>query len=213
MRGGRDRCPPGTAIAGLPPAPQPTHLGRIGGDAFPLAHGLAVCPMSIGMFGARRSRSVRVDGWVTPGHDRMFPSVRQPGEGKRHRDCDCHDDDSNAEWLQGSPGGRTLRRDYGVPDRECQSIALMPSRSGLPLMPARRARARSTLRGPLVRCLHLGPGIAQSDRTIEHQPARCAVWIGTEITRPLELHRLGNRRRRQHRFNQATAQHFQRLPD
>src|SRR5262245_11306717 len=55
---------------------------------------------------------------------------------------------------------------------------------------------------------HLRPGVAQTNRAVEHRPAWLAVGIATEIALPLELHGLRRIVPRQRGLDHRPAQHL-----
>src|SRR5579863_2551422 len=69
----------------------------------------------------------------------------------------------------------------------------------------RRCTALSTATG------NLGPGVAQADRAVEHQPIGRRIRIEAEIALPLELHRLVGIFAGQSRLNARIGDDFERL--
>src|SRR5579871_5067288 len=58
---------------------------------------------------------------------------------------------------------------------------------------------------------HLGPGIAQTDRPVEHQATAAASGIAAEIALALELERSTLARLGEGGFDPAVAEHFERI--
>src|SRR4029077_11487772 len=58
---------------------------------------------------------------------------------------------------------------------------------------------------------HLGPGVAQADRAVEHRPLRGGVLVRTEIAEPLELYRIIGIASGERRLDAGVRNHFERI--
>src|SRR5215510_3559579 len=59
--------------------------------------------------------------------------------------------------------------------------------------------------------LHLGPGVTQADRAIEHELVGGRVRVEAEVALPLELHGLAGPGRGQRRLDASISERFERI--
>src|SRR5580692_9396144 len=74
-----------------------------------------------------------------------------------------------------------------------------------------RGRLCTTVATELAAAGDLGPGVAQPDRAIEHQPLGCRIQIRTEITLAFELHGVGGIAAGERRLDAGIGDHVQRI--